>query len=98
MQPNLTNNDLAAQLARHDTELDSLDRGVLENGLVAALALQKAETVERMLRAVARAAGCEDAADAQASYADPAITRAQGRRQRIAASGLRLVQGGGCSV
>jgi len=64
---------------------------VLEVGLTASLALEKATTVEDGIRSAYAAAGMQEAT---ASSGDPLSARVQARRRRIANSGLPLIHGG----
>jgi hypothetical protein len=81
-------------------DLDALDRGVVDVGLVAAEALVRVEALEakadklaQVLIALSEAAGQPGVVDQEtASFADPASARAQARRRRIEASGLRVVK------
>lgn len=96
MQKTVPTDGLAAQVARLAAEMDSLDRGLVDAGLIASTVLARADALETLIRVALRTAGLDDEADAdQASYADPMSSRVQARKRRIEKSGLRLIAGGG---
>jgi hypothetical protein len=92
--------DLSAHVAALRAEMDSLDRGVIEAGLVASRALAQADALEAVLRVALRAA-VDSADEGTASFGDPVVAKladrrrnAEARRGRIAASGFLLIAGG----
>lgn len=94
MSDNVTNNRLAAQVARLAAEMDSLDRGLIDAGVIASTALAKADALETLIRVALCAAGLDDDDAYQASFGDPVVSKVQARRRRIQASGLRVIAGG----
>lgn len=77
--------EVAAELARLSGEIESLDRGILEAGGVAALALAKVSVIEGALAAIGRLTGLDLFPES-----DPKAAR----RQRLQESGLHAVPGG----
>jgi hypothetical protein len=94
---------MAERLADLQAQVEALDRGVIETGLTASRALEKAETVAMGMQAAWSAAGLEGKpGDPQpvsddsrtASFGDPRSARIQARRSRIERSGFVLIYGG----
>ncbi len=105
MAPKVTNEQISTRLEHLEIDLDCFDKAVVETGVVASRALARTEALEAMISIALKAAGVDGATDdVQASYSDPVALRmqearrkAEERRQRIEASGLRLIAGGGAS-
>jgi hypothetical protein len=93
MATKVPNDDLAARVAALVADMDALDRGLVDVGVVAARALDKAEGVEHGLASAWRAAYGDDP-EPTVSYADPVAARAWARRRRIERSGLHVIRGG----
>jgi uncharacterized protein with PhoU and TrkA domain len=90
MSRTLPSNDVAAQVARLEVDIDALDRGVLDAGLTASRALARAEALERMISVALSAAGLGETDAGQASFADPVVARLEARRRRLAEAHRRF--------
>jgi hypothetical protein len=80
-------------------DLDALDRGVVDAGLMAAEALARITKLEAAIEAITALlesltevlrSGPRD--EETASFGDPASARSQARKRRIEASGLTVVK------
>jgi hypothetical protein len=82
-------------------DLDALDRGIIEAGVLAAEVLARVKQLETQLAEHMKALRLMKELDSPqpvpgrgpgASYAGPVSAKAQARRRRIEASGLRVVK------
>jgi hypothetical protein len=72
-------------------EVEALDRGVVESGVIASQALTRALALSRAIQSLAEATS-QPAEPETASFGDPSSARIQARKRRIEASGLRVVR------